>query len=277
MLIKVRGKGHRELVIADPGSSLHSHDYTGDHWPFSWHHHPEIELTLIERGSGVRAVGESVESYGPGDVVLIGSGVPHSWSSRPGAAGGVHSVVVQFPPVLLATLTEAERLAGILELARLGLRGPPEAAALVRAVHAAGDPVLRVSRLLEALVGATSWQPLARIPPRTRRHDPRLDRAVAFLHQHAREPIELAALATRVSMLPPALSRSFRSAFGTTAGEYLARLRIGLCCQDLAGGTAEVAAIAFANGFGNLPSFHRWFRRVTGTTPERWRKRISAG
>jgi len=274
MLIRVRGKGLRESVVADPGSSLKSRFFTGDHWPFNWHHHPEIELTLIERGAGVRAVGDSVASYGLGDVVLIGADVPHTWSSRPGAPGGVRSLCIQFPAALLAPLPEAKRLAGILERARLGLRGPPAAAALVRAVHEAGDPVLRVARLLEAVVAADAWEPLARTPPRVRRRDPRLDRAVAFLHQHAREPIELAGLAARVGMLPPALSRSFRSAFGTTAMEYLARLRIGLCCRDLASGTDEVAAIAFANGFGNLPSFHRWFRRVAGTTPERWRRRL---
>lgn len=275
MLIKVHGRGKHERVVADPGSSLRSHDYAGGHWNFTWHHHHEIELTLIERGSGVRAIGDSIEAYGPGDVVLVGADVPHSWSSRPGAAGGVHSVVVQFPPTLLSTLPEAQRLAAILARAQLGLRGPPQAAELVRAVHAAADPVLRVAHLLTALVAASAWPTMAHTPPRARRHDPRLDRAVAFLHQHAREPIVLAALAARVDMLPPALSRSFRSAFGTTAGEYLARLRIGLCCRDLAGSKDEVAAVAFANGFGSLPSFHRWFRRVVGTTPERWRSQLA--
>lgn len=53
--------------------------------------------------------------------------------------------------------------------------------------------------------------------------------------------------------------------------EYLARLRVSMCCRDLAGGGDEVSAIAFANGFGNLASFHRWFRRVTGATPDAWR------
>lgn len=274
MLIQVRGKGERERIIADPGSSMKVFAVRTGHFPFNWHHHPEIEFTLIERGSGVRGVGETVEAYGPGDVVLIGADVPHSWSSRPGAPGGVHSLVVQFPAALLAAAPEARRLEVVLETARLGLVGGPDAAQQMRAIHAAHDPLRRLGLLLDAIAAAAAWRPLARTPPRRRRRDPRLDRALTWLHQHAREPIELRLLAGRVGMAPPVLSRSFRTAFGTTAAEYLARLRIGLCCRDLATSHAEVAAIAFANGFGNLPSFHRWFRRVTGSTPEAWRRRI---
>lgn len=273
MLIRARGTAERERITRDPGSSLRSFAYRLDHFPFRLHHHPEIELTLIERGAGVRTVGAVTEAYAPGDVVLVGSDVPHSWASRPGA-GSVHSVVIQFPPDLLGQVPEARHLQDALERARLGLAGPASAAALVRAVHAAGDPLLRLGRLLEAIAASTAWRPISPLPPRRRRRDPRLQRAVAWLHQHATEPVELGMLASRVGMAPPTLSRSFRSAFGLTAAEYLARLRVGLCCRDLAGGDDEVAAIAFANGFGNLASFHRWFRRVTGTTPDAWRGAI---
>jgi transcriptional regulator GlxA family with amidase domain len=182
--------------------------------------------------------------------------------------------VVQFPPTLLGQGPESGLLAGILERSRLGLAGPPSAAGLVRAVHQAGDPLLRLGRLLEAIANAATWRPISPTPPRRRRRDPRLDRAVTWLHLHAGEPIELGQLAARVGMAPPALSRSFRAAFGVTAIEYLARLRVGLCCRDLVDSDDEVAAVAFANGFGNLVSFHRWFRRITGTTPDRWRNSI---
>lgn len=273
MLIRAQAKAERERIVSDPGSSLRSFAYRLDHFPFHLHHHPEIELTLIERGAGVRTVGAVTEAYGPGDVVLVGGDVPHSWASQPGA-GGVRSVVIQFPADLLGRVPEARTLQAALERSRLGLAGPSDAAALVRAVHEASDPLLRLGRLLEAVAASVTWRPISPLPPRRRRRDPRLERAVAWLHQHATEPIELGMLAARVDMAPPALSRSFRSAFGITAAEYLARLRIGLCCRDLAGGDDEVAAIAFANGFGNLASFHRWFRRVTATTPERWRDAI---
>lgn len=275
MLIRGKSKSERERIVADPGSSLKAHNFRVGHFPFRLHHHPEVELTLIVRGDGLRAVGDSVERYEPGDVVLVGSGVAHSWSSRPGL--GAESVVVQFPARLIADLPEARRLADVLERARLGLHGPPGSGDLVRAIHDAGDPLIRLGRLLTAIGEASAWRPIAGDAPRSRRRDPRLVRAVDWLHAHAAEPVVLGALATRVGMSPPAFSRSFMRAYAMGAAEYLSRLRIQLACAGLATGDDEVAAVAFGAGFGNLASFHRWFRRVTGQTPEAWRRSSRGG
>lgn len=274
MRLERRGRGARERVVADPGSSLRSLVTAGDHWPFAWHHHPEWELTAVERGAGVRAVGDSVEPFAAGDVVLIGSGVPHSWASEPGRPGGVQAVVVQFPGELLAAIPEAARLRALGERACLGLRGPAAAAAAVRAIHAAADPLARLGRLLALLAEARDWTPLCRAARQREVRDPRLAQAVAWMHEHAHEPLRLGELAARCAMRPAALSRAFRAAYGITALEYLARLRVGLSCRLLAESAEEVTAIAFACGFGSLASFHRWFRRLTGSTPQHWRQRV---
>src|SRR5690606_29123498 len=66
-----------------------------------YHFHPEVELLLMESSRGTRYVGDSVEPYAPGDLVLIGANVPHVFvrHTGSGAASAVaSSIVVQFLP-----------------------------------------------------------------------------------------------------------------------------------------------------------------------------------
>ena len=42
-----------------------------------WHYHPEIELVYISSGSGKRQIGSHVSYYRQGDLILIGSNLPH--------------------------------------------------------------------------------------------------------------------------------------------------------------------------------------------------------
>lgn len=44
-----------------------------------WHYHPELELLHIEQGSGTQFVGDSIQHFNSGDVLLIGSNLPHYW------------------------------------------------------------------------------------------------------------------------------------------------------------------------------------------------------
>ena len=46
-----------------------------------FHFHPECELVYILEGTGKRIVGDSVEVFGPGDLVFLGSNISHVWYS----------------------------------------------------------------------------------------------------------------------------------------------------------------------------------------------------
>ena len=47
----------------------------------SWHYHDELEIAYIEKGSGTRFIGDSVQPYEEGELILMGSNLPHEWKS----------------------------------------------------------------------------------------------------------------------------------------------------------------------------------------------------
>ena len=42
-----------------------------------WHYHPELELVIILESKGTQFVGDSIERFKDGDVLLIGKNLPH--------------------------------------------------------------------------------------------------------------------------------------------------------------------------------------------------------
>ena len=48
-----------------------------------WHYHPELELVVILEGTGTRFVGDSIEKFNAGEVVLLGKNLPHMWLNDP--------------------------------------------------------------------------------------------------------------------------------------------------------------------------------------------------
>ena len=53
----------------------------------SWHFHPELELNFVVASSGMRFIGNSVESFSSGEIVLLGKNLPHYWKNNPAYLG----------------------------------------------------------------------------------------------------------------------------------------------------------------------------------------------
>ena len=113
------------VVCAGRARPIQGH---GDHW----HYHRAMELTLIERGAGTRFVADHIELFEAGDLVLIGSNVPHYWHSRGRSAG--LSVQWDFP-LDHGIWSFGETAAPLRALATSALRG----------LHLRGDTAIRVA------------------------------------------------------------------------------------------------------------------------------------
>jgi AraC-like DNA-binding protein len=303
----LRRRIQRELVPAQPSASFTVRHFRQSHFPFNWHYHPEIELTLIVRGNGLRFVGDSVDNYARGDLCLLGSNLPHCWQSDP-AAGGVHSIVIQFPPNLgaggdarWAAGGNAEaRAAGLLELAELRrlrqllleearqglLITGPRHTALARAMHQIArsppgmEQLIMLLQLLNNIAEHAQRTPIATgtTSPPSAASGRKLGRVLSRLDQvrHGSLPTQRE-MARTLAMSPQAFSRFFHRQVGKTYVQYLNELRIGLVCRELIETDDPVTRIAWAAGYQDLSNFHRRFRALKGVTPREYRRRARGG
>jgi AraC-like DNA-binding protein len=49
------------------------------HFDPNWHFHPHYQLFLVQEGTGMRFIGDSIKPFGPGDLVFLGPNLPHLW------------------------------------------------------------------------------------------------------------------------------------------------------------------------------------------------------
>lgn len=279
-----------EKVALRPGESFACREFRLPRFDSPFHFHPECELTLVEASHGLRFVGDSIERFEAGDLVLLGSNLPHYWTNPPDWRGAARSVVVQFPRDLLgAGWLDAPEFAGVRRLlGRAGrgvhFRGRTAAAAARRLRTMTGlAPFARLQLLLETL-HALAAAPGARLlasagfaPAMDGEDESRLGRVLDYVNQRAAEGVQQREAARRAGLSPAAFSRYFRRKMGHTFEDFVNEVRVGRSCRALIETPEKsVAEIAFAAGYNNLANFNRQFRRRTGLSPVEYRRRHQA-
>src|SRR5689334_14871172 len=66
-------------VTKGPGHSFSIRRDLVPHVNNRWHYHSEVELIHFEKGEGTQFIGDSINRFKAGDVVIIGSNLPHYW------------------------------------------------------------------------------------------------------------------------------------------------------------------------------------------------------
>jgi AraC-like DNA-binding protein len=261
-------------------------------FPFDWHYHPEYELTLITESQGQRLVGDGIADYGPGDLVLLGPNVPHSWRSGPmklEAQTTHRAVVIQFRHNFLGEnffdLKEMESVARLLGRAANGLAFGHTQTGRKVASYLADLPSLvpakRLAKLLSALADLASEEDARvlstlQLKPTCRGADQqRIDAVCLYLNDHFGDEIDFAELAERLHMDQASLCRFFKRATGRTMTAYLNELRVGAAAQLLIDTDKSVLEIGFRVGFGNYSNFNRQFKRIKGYGPRTLRCHFS--
>lgn len=248
------------------------------------HRHPHWELTWIERGQGVRFVGDSACAFSTGDLVLLGSELPHTWKSVGSCKGTSLATVLQFPEEVLEipAIPELVSLKPMLALAQRGIciAGETHARVTQRLSNLESlDALGRALGLLEILrlvsLAPGDIHPIATrsvVPGQSVGRDGRADRVVHWIHAHSARALTLHEAAQVASISVAAFSRFFRREVGKTFSDFVNDVRVAQACVRLTGTTLPIATIARECGFTTLSHFNRQFHARLGVTPRQFRR-----
>ncbi len=279
----------RELVVADPRSSVrwHEHDYPGPYC--RWNYHPELELHLIRHGTGRFIVGDRIGTFGPGHLVLVGPNLPHEWISDlgPGEIKHERDAVLHFDEDWLRrssrVLPELDDIHQLVHDARRGLEFSGDAA-LEAAEHLEAVGTTQGSHrlshlfaLLATLADAPSNErtTLAQewFTPRGERVAEVMDLTLRYILDNLGDEIRMSELARQAGMSDSAFSKCIVRASNLTFTDLVRQLRLSQACRLLTHTDATIATICHDVGYTNLSNFNRQFRRAYGTTPRDYRAR----
>ncbi len=252
------------------------------------HRHGHFELTWIERGQGLRWVGDSVEPFFDGDVVLVGSETPHLWASRGvQSPQGCAATVLQFPCDWLQRcgLPELRAVAPVLVQAATGVEVQGHTRAEVQALLArfpGATAQRRVALFIEVLdcllAGTVDLRALSAqqhpTPDAVARVGPsrqRVDRVLSWIESHLADALSVEDAAAVAHVSPAAFGRFFRREVGKSFTAYVNDARCGWAALRLIQCREPIAQVAQACGFPTLSNFGEQFRRRYGVTPRDFR------
>jgi YesN/AraC family two-component response regulator len=139
--------------------------------------------------------------------------------------------------------------------------------ALEQAVENA-NTVSAVVSLYRTLV--SDVQSAIQTPTRSRR-ERGTRRAVAFMREHAGEPLTRAQVARAAGYAPGYFGKLFSRSEGVTFERSLRQLRVARAKQMLSGTSLSIDSVSQLSGFKSRIYFHRVFKQATGTTPVEFR------
>lgn len=260
-----------------------------DAFGFHWHYHPEIELCYVKHGRGKRIIGESIEDFEDGDLVLVGSNVPHSWITDEqfnASSNQIEVFVLQFGLDIFngfENLPEFHSIKKILDESAKGLYiHQPSASILLKLTQISEtDGIHKLTKLIELLHdisehGMVIALNIAAYGMVHKKHqEDRILKVCNYIHEHYKNTISISELANLVAMNNASFCRFFKRMLGKTVVEYINELRISYVCQKIQNTKQPIYQIAYETGYTSLAHFNKQFKRSTGRTPTQYRSYLN--
>ena len=278
-----------EKVEANINHSFHISHLTVDSFPSMRHFHPEVEILLVLQGRGTRYVGDSVETFEPGDLVMIGPDVPHEWcSDKSSDAGSAEAIYILFNTSMLGvdfwTLPESKIILKIIRQSNRGIKltgnTRDEVEHLMRKIEVSYGftRIILLMSILEMIAFNGEYHYLASPVVQDQVNDrdtERLNKVYKYVLDNIHHEISLSEAASVANFSKAAFCRYFRKRTNKTFVQFLNEIRIGQACRFLINENNSISGICYICGYNNISYFIRQFRKITGFTPLNYRNKFA--
>lgn len=237
-------------------------------------------------------VGDCIEKFSAGDVILFGTNLPHYMRSNDiygseNATSRVQGTIIQFEQNFMQYsfdyYPQFLQIKILLEESRRGIIFPKQDATRVGELLSGFLSLSgfhQISGLLDLL------QELAVSPQRktlASLHyyekfptlgNKRIDKIISFINNNYTRNLKLNEIAGMASMNSSAFCRYFKENTGKTLLQYVMEMRVGYACKLLALGEMDISQIAVECGFDSITHFNRTFKQLVNLTPTQYRSNI---
>ena len=277
-----------EIIQPDTGSSfrvLH-HNVSADTFKWHYHYHPEYEIVCVFHGSGRRHVGNHLSNYEDGDLVLIGSNLPHGGFGY-GSVDMHEEVVVQFKADCLCdnflAKPEMENIRKLFERSKQGLsfHGKTKKELSVKFKNLTQLPhferLIELLNILQKLANSLEFITLNQDDIRynfSLKDQERLGKVYKYVEEKYSQNVDIQSVAKICNLTIPAFCNYFKKNLNQTFTDFTNEYRINQACKMLLEGS-EIVDICYRCGFNNVSYFGRVFKQFKGTNPSQFRRNFS--
>ena len=250
-------------------------------------YHPEYQISLILKGSGIISIGDNLEEFGPNKIFVIAPNVPHVFKNNSSyfeqrTAANTHMVSLFFLPSAFGgqflQLPEMVKVNDFLLDAAKGVSINPSLTLqlkplILELIEAKGTKrLIYFLELLNKMALSPEKEFLSSIPYslKMKGTDNTLNKVFNYISTNFDQPISLEEVSKIAHLNKYAFCRYFKKITHKSFVVYLNEFRISMACKFLIKESYSISQVGFLVGYNNISNFYRQFKKIMKMTPSRY-------
>ena len=246
----------------------------------AWHFHPEIEICFTQKSNGKRYVGNNISDYYEGDLVMLGSHLPHGFTTLEVCKQTVIQMRYDFLGNHFFDQPELYQIKKLISNSKMGLQffghTNIKAQKIIKSImkHHGMQRLIYLFELLMLLSNSAEFKTICSKEYSTNINPDQLSRmktVLNFIESNFQEDISISDAAKIINLTDSAFYKFIKRHTKKRFTEILNEYRINHASKKLINTQMTIAEICFDSGFSNLSYFNREFKDILKSSPSVFR------